>query len=83
MSVRTIQWTIDKYIDKAGLDKRFSTHSLRHCFATTLVSSNQVNLNTIRDILGHASIRTTQRYMHVLKEDKQQAANVVGKILGI
>lgn len=74
-----VQQTIEKYIKKAGLDNDLSTHSLRHCFASTLVR-NKVDLNTVRELMGHSSLRTTQIYTHVLDETKQEAANIIGNL---
>lgn len=79
MSDRTIQSVIEKCIKKAKLDKRLTTHSLRHSFASMLVK-NKVDLNTVRELLGHSSLTTTQIYTHVLDEDKREAANIVGEI---
>lgn len=77
MSESVIQRTIEKYIKKSRLNDELTTHSLRHFFASTLVRK-KVDLNTVRDLLGHSSLRTTQIYTHVLDEDKQEAANIIG-----
>ena len=73
------QLIVSKYIKKAGLNKNLSTHKLRHT-AATLMLRNNVDLNTIKEILGHSSLKTTQIYMHTQDEDKQNAANVVGNL---
>ena len=51
----------------AGLDKPVSMHTLRHCFATHHME-NGVDIYAIKRFLGHTSIATTARYMHVRQE---------------
>ena len=59
---------------KAGIHKRVSPHRLRHTFATHRVKAG-VNLVTIRDLLGHRLITSTQIYLHVTAEDLREAAD--------
>jgi site-specific recombinase XerD len=58
---------------KARIEKRVSPHRLRHTFATHLVKRG-VQLVTIRDLLGHMSISSTQIYLHTTAEDLRSAA---------
>ncbi len=58
---------------KARIERPVSPHRLRHTFATHLVKRG-VQLVTIRDLLGHQSISSTQIYLHTTAEDLREAA---------
>lgn len=64
LSSRTAQKVFSEASLKAGISKKVTIHTLRHCFATHLLLAG-TNLFTIKTLLGHKSIETTMIYLHL------------------
>ena len=74
ISVKTIQYTVYKYLDLAGLGaKHYSVHKLRHTAATLMYQSGEVDVRVLKEILGHEQLNTTQIYTHVANKSMEQA----------
>lgn len=74
ISVKTIQWMVGKYLDAADLGNRgYSVHKLRHTAATLMYQSGNVDVRTLKDILGHEQLNTTQIYTHVSNKNMEDA----------
>ncbi len=75
MSMRNIQHLVQISLAKAGLgSKQFTVHTIRHSFATHLVD-NGTDLHTVKELLGHSTLQTTMRYLHLSPARRQQVTN--------
>jgi len=74
-SRKAVYQRVCKHARDAKISKRVSPHKLRHTFATHLVR-RKIDLVTIRDLLGHRQITSTQIYLHTTAEDLRHAAEI-------
>jgi len=71
MTPTNIQFVLQAACRNAHIDKHVTPHVLRHSFATNLLRNN-TNMRYVQEMMGHASLQTTQMYTHVVNMDLQK-----------
>jgi integrase/recombinase XerD len=77
MAKRTVQQVFYQARDRAGIKRKVSAHCLRHSFATHMLEGG-IDVVRLQKLLGHNSLRTTARYIH-LKNDYCQAQDLLSE----
>lgn len=76
ISVRQVERIIETAREKIGMEKKVTPHWLRHTNAT-LALLNGASLQQVQEMLGHAHMNTTQRYLHTVEQIKKAAPDFV------
>jgi site-specific recombinase XerD len=82
LSVGTVQVVMRKAVEKAGLEKKASVHTLRHSFATHLLE-NGTDIRYIQQLLGHTNIKTTMVYTHILPKAARKVVSPLDRMQGM
>lgn len=74
-----LQKAVKRAVKKAGIDKRATVHTLRHSFATHMLE-NGCNIRVLQDLLGHADVKTTEIYTHVMRKNIDELQNPLDRL---
>jgi len=74
-----LQKAVRKAALQIGLDKKIGCHTLRHSFATHMLE-NGVNIRMLQELLGHADVKTTEIYTHVMARDIRQLQSPLDRL---
>lgn len=72
----TIGWNLDKWTEKAGIEKHITFHCARHTFATMMLTL-QSDIYTTSKLLGHKHVQTTEIYAKVIDKKKVESMNLL------
>lgn len=75
-----LQKAVKRAAQQAGIIKRVGCHTLRHSFATHMLE-NGVNIRVLQELLGHADVKTTEIYTHVMSRDIRNLQSPLDRIL--
>jgi integrase/recombinase XerD len=73
LSQRTVQRIVKDAAARAGIPRHITPHKLRHTYATKALRAG-LSLREVQELLGHASVATTEIYCHVVVDDKVKTA---------
>ena len=75
-----LQKAVKVAVNRAGITKPVSCHTFRHSFATHMLE-NGVNIRVVQELMGHADVKTTEMYTHVMEKDVSAVLSPLDRLL--
>lgn len=80
MAEASVQGALKRVVDELGLTKAVSIHTLRHSYASHLIEAG-VSLRRVQQLLGHRSLQTTMRYLHLTEPDRERTREIIDLLM--
>ena len=75
-----LQKAVRTAVRRAGIEKHVGCHTLRHSFATHLLEKG-VNIRVVQELMGHADVKTTEIYTHVMQKNLDEVSSPLDVIM--
>lgn len=80
MAEASVQGALKRTVRELGIRKQVSVHTLRHSYASHLIEAG-VGIRRVQQLLGHGSLQTTLRYLHITEPDKRRTRAVINQLM--
>lgn len=80
MPQASVQGALKRVVDQSRMTKSVSVHTLRHSYASHLIEAG-VSLRRVQQLLGHSSLQTTMRYLHLTEPDRERAREIIDLLM--
>jgi site-specific recombinase XerD len=80
MAEASVQGALKRVVGQLGMTKSVSVHTLRHSYASHLIEAG-VSLRRVQQLLGHSSLQTTMRYLHVTEPDRERTREIIDALM--
>ena len=80
MAEASVQGALKRVVHEQQLTKSVSIHTLRHSYASHLIEAG-VSLRRVQQLLGHSSLQTTMRYLHLTEPDQENTRQIIDQLM--